>query len=121
MEKATGNPQFQVVHKKGIPVLAELGRHHTLYLMALPAIVFFIVFSYLPLVGIYCCGANYLSWIERIICHEILRIYAAFKHLNNNIECVKNRYQPSEPDERYLSFWALAHRGREIPLHAWAC
>lgn len=59
MEKATGNPRFQVVHKKGIPVLAELGRHHTLYLMALPAIVFFIVFSYLPLVGIYYAFTNF--------------------------------------------------------------
>lgn len=59
MEKTTGTPRYQLVRKKGIPVLTELSRHHTLYLMAVPAIVFFIIFSYLPLIGIYYAFTNF--------------------------------------------------------------
>lgn len=59
MEKTTGTPRYQLVRKKGIPVFTELSRHHTLYLMAVPAIVFFIIFSYLPLIGIYYAFTNF--------------------------------------------------------------
>ena len=39
--------------------LAELFRHRTLYLMTLPAVAFFFVFSYMPMVGIYYAFTNF--------------------------------------------------------------
>lgn len=44
---------------RGIPVVGELYRNKTLYLMAFPAILWFFVFSYLPIVGIYYAFTNY--------------------------------------------------------------
>lgn len=52
-------PTFAVKQKKGIPVLSELNRNRTLYLMLVPAIAFFFIFSYLPLVGLYYAFTNF--------------------------------------------------------------
>lgn len=52
-------PAFAVKQKKGIPVLTELNRNRTLYLMVLPAVAYFFIFSYLPLVGIYYAFTNF--------------------------------------------------------------
>ncbi len=48
--KAAGSLQIE---GKKVGVFGELFRHRTLYLMTLPAICFFVVFSYFPMVGIY--------------------------------------------------------------------
>ena len=57
MKKQT--PAFKVVQKKGVPILTELHRHRTLYLMVLPAVIYFFVFNYLPLVGVYYAFTNF--------------------------------------------------------------
>lgn len=45
--------------EKRVPVLSELSRNRTLYTMLTPAIIFFIIFSYLPMVGIYYAFTNF--------------------------------------------------------------
>ena len=45
--------------KKSIPVLGELHSNRTLYAMVFPAVIFFLIFSYLPIVGIYYAFTNY--------------------------------------------------------------
>lgn len=42
-----------------LPVLGELCRQKTLYLMTLPAVLWFFIFSYLPIVGIYYAFTNF--------------------------------------------------------------
>ena len=44
---------------KGAGVLTELRKKKTLYIMLLPAIVFFFIFSYLPMCGVYYAFINY--------------------------------------------------------------
>ena len=43
---------------RGIPVISELYRNKTLYMMAFPAILWFFIFSYLPIVGVYYAFTN---------------------------------------------------------------
>lgn len=46
--------------KKGrIPILSELYKNRSLYLMTTPAVIWFFVFSYLPIVGIWYAFTNY--------------------------------------------------------------
>ena len=45
--------------RRSVPVLSELTRNKTLYLMTLPAVVWFLIFSYLPIVGVYYAFTNY--------------------------------------------------------------
>lgn len=46
--------------KKGrIPILSELYKNRSLYLMTAPAVIWFFVFSYLPIVGIWYAFTNY--------------------------------------------------------------
>ncbi|MDY4062712.1 MAG: ABC transporter permease subunit [Candidatus Limiplasma sp.] len=45
--------------KKSIHVLGELHSNRTLYAMVFPAVIFFLIFSYLPIVGIYYAFTNY--------------------------------------------------------------
>lgn len=52
-------PAFEVRQKNGVPVLSELKRNYALYLMLLPAVAFFFIFSYLPMVGIYYAFTNF--------------------------------------------------------------
>lgn len=49
----------RVSAKKRVPILSELHRNRTLYLMTSPAVIWFFVFSYLPIVGIWYAFTNY--------------------------------------------------------------
>ena len=57
-KSATAAGGLQIKGKK-VGVFGELFRHRTLYLMTLPAVCFFVVFSYFPMVGIYHAFINY--------------------------------------------------------------
>ena len=46
-----GEPSGMPGKKKG--VLWELWKHKSLYLMTVPALCFFLIFSYIPMVGVY--------------------------------------------------------------------
>lgn len=64
MKKITFPPQAKepanaLPAKKKVGFFQELYRHRVLYLMTLPAIVFFVIFSYIPMVGIYYAFINY--------------------------------------------------------------
>lgn len=43
--------------KRGI--LQELYKHKTLYAMTLPALIFFLIFSYIPMLGVYYAFVDY--------------------------------------------------------------
>lgn len=54
----------QKTGKKGTPggiagVFGELFKHRSLYLMTVPALIFFLIFSYIPMVGIYYAFVDY--------------------------------------------------------------
>ena len=53
------DPGRAIRGKKKGGLLGEIYQHRVLYLMTLPAIVFFVVFSYIPMVGIYYAFVNY--------------------------------------------------------------
>lgn len=48
-----------VKQKKKGGVIRELIKHRTLYLMTLPALIFFLIFSYIPMLGIYYAFVDY--------------------------------------------------------------
>jgi len=51
--KSKSVSQQEMVHAKKNGMLAEIGRHKVLYLMILPTIVYFLIFNYLPMAGVY--------------------------------------------------------------------
>ena len=52
-----GEPSGMPGKKKG--VLWELWKHKSLYLMTVPALCFFLIFSYIPMVGVYYAFIDY--------------------------------------------------------------
>ena len=57
MSKNTNSSSTQVVRKRG--VLETLWRYRVLELMCLPAVVFFFLFSYMPMPGIWVAFVKY--------------------------------------------------------------
>ena len=57
MSKKSKSPSTQVVRKRG--VLETLWRYRVLELLCLPAVVFFFLFSYMPMPGIYVAFVKY--------------------------------------------------------------
>lgn len=57
--KGNGTQHVPTKKKRHIPILSELYKNRALYLMTSPAVIWFFVFSYLPIVGIWYAFTNY--------------------------------------------------------------
>ncbi|BBI30990.1 ABC transporter permease [Cohnella abietis] len=51
--------QNQLMKQKKGGVFSELNRHKTLYVMTIPALCFFLIFSYIPMMGVYYAFIDY--------------------------------------------------------------
>lgn len=77
----TRTPAAPALARKKVGFFQELYRHRVLYMMTLPAIVFFVIFSYIPMVGIYYAFINY-NYVGGLFGSPFVGL-ANFRHLFN--------------------------------------